>query len=221
MHYFIDGYNLLFRIVRGEGDVTQRRQQLILELHHKIRLIELDATLVFDAQYYPGGSEKTHFDNLEIIFSSAGETADQLILDALHQAENPLDETVVTSDKKLAWYARRRSAKTLPVEEFMVLLNRRYRNKLRQLKPKAVLPDKLSNPKRPQAIKVEEGSMEFYLRTFEEEYKKIETEKPKKKMKEAKVEKEPVTEQPVSDLERWVKAFERKLEQDKDDDFGA
>lgn len=223
MHYFIDGYNLLFRAIRGEGDVTKRRQELILDLHRKIRLTQLNATLVFDAQYYPGGSEKSHFDNLEIIFSSTGETADQLILDALHHADNPLEETVVTSDKKLAWYARRKSAKTMPVEEFIDLLNRRYRNKMKQLReqssPKAI--PKIIQPLSPRPVKVKEGSLEYYLQAFEEEIKKAGAEKPKKKrVREVEeVIESPVEPEPISDIERWLKVFERKIE--KEEDFGA
>ncbi len=181
--------------------------------------MELNATLVFDSKYFPGGSEKSNFDNLEIIFTSAGDTADQLIIEHLDSAKDPFNETVVTSDKKLAWYARRCSAKTISVEEFIDWLNRRFRNKLKQQK------NETKDEKYPQVfkkvkIRVEDGSEEYYLKAFEEEFKKIEEETPKikktpiSKIKAAKEEK-------ISDFERWLKAFESKLSEGTDSGNGA
>ncbi len=224
MHYYLDGYNLLFRAVRGGDNVTKRRQELIADLHNKISLVGLNVSLVFDSKYFPGGSEKSNFDNLEIIFSSVGETADELILDALQAAPDPRKETVVTSDKKLAWYARLKGAKTVTVEEFIDLLNRRYRNKKAEKPTKSELKKSLSAPVvlKPQ-VKIEDGSMEYYLQSFEEEFKKIEAEMPKKAAKEEKPVKsirsrkkkfekpEDEETQGLSEIDRWLKLFEKKL----------
>lgn len=225
MHYYLDGYNLLFRAVRGGDNVTKRRQELIADLHNKISLIGLNVSLVFDSKYFPGGSEKSNFDNLEIIFSSAGETADELILDALHASPDPRKETVVTSDKKLAWYARLKGAKTVTVEDFIDLLNRRYRNKKSESEksPKEGLKKTAIVPTLKPQVKIEDGSMEFYLQTFEEGFKKIEAEMPKKVGKEEKSVKsvkskkkmigkpDDMETQGLSEIDRWLKLFEKKL----------
>lgn len=231
MHYFIDGYNLLFRVVRGGDNVTKRRQELIADLHNKISVVGLNVTLVFDSKYFPGGSEKSNFNSLEIIFSSVGETADELILDALHSSENPRNETVVTSDKKLAWYARLKSAKTIPVEDFIDLLNRRYRNKKAEKQEKKAEKKKIElKPLRPQTVKIEDGTMEYYLESFEKEFQRLETEtpvkkkaveaKPVKQKKGSKIPKKPEDDS-ITDMDRWLKAFERKIDREVFEENGV
>ena len=55
MHYFIDGYNLLFRLLHGSEDLQSEREAIIYELNKKISLIKLDVAIVFDAAYQIGG----------------------------------------------------------------------------------------------------------------------------------------------------------------------
>lgn len=131
MHYYIDGYNLLFRITRAGDDLQKQRQKIIDELASKINFIGLDATLVFDAHYYAGDSVRKHMHRMEIVFTAEGQTADEYILQRLKEAAHPARETVATSDNKLAWLSRRRLAHTQSIEEFVVWLNKRYRNKVR------------------------------------------------------------------------------------------
>jgi hypothetical protein len=107
----------------------------------------------------------------------------------------------VTSDKRLAWAARRRLAKTESVEEFLAWLNKRFYNKIRRLKDaeglksvKAVsLPKKAIKRDIEPAETIEER-FEYYLKIFEGELRDS-----------------PVKEKEtshLSDMERWLKAFE-------------
>lgn len=240
MHYFIDGYNLLFRITRAGDELQQQRQKIIDELAAKINFIGLDATLVFDAQHYPGDSVRKHMHRMEIVFTAEGQTADEYILQRLKEAAHPARETVATSDKKLAWLSRRRLAHTQSIEEFVVWLNKRYRNKLRaassrktrQLTPliKAKspsvkhAPDSGASPSAPTANATPEECFDMYLELFEsalgpeffESAPEAEETAPLFAMpalgakRKKKAQKR---ENPmVTDTTRWLKAFERPLE---------
>ncbi|WP_068467675.1 NYN domain-containing protein [Candidatus Protochlamydia phocaeensis] len=236
MHYFIDGYNLLFRLMHGSDDLQQSRQQIILDLNKKISLVKLDVSLVFDAAFQEGDRTRSHFDALEILFTAEGETADEFILEEIKNSIFPQQETVVTSDKRLAWQARHRSAHTESIEEFMVWLNKSYKNKLKQLKnprppPKktvaspipATLKPLLPSPSPAQQAKAEECG-DYYTRIFEERYQELlKQEKPRKlketarppskKRKRAKdpfKEERPSVEGPT-EMERWLKTFEERL----------
>src|SRR4051794_8621543 len=77
MHYLIDGYNILFRLLHGSDDLQSQRQAFIYDLNKKISLINLDVSIVFDSTFQIGGRSRTHYDALEILYSAEGETADE------------------------------------------------------------------------------------------------------------------------------------------------
>jgi uncharacterized protein len=219
MHYYIDGYNLLFRILRACDDLKTQRNQLLQDLESKINLLELDATIVFDSQYKEDGSSRAHHNHLEIIFTSVGETADEYILQDLKGASQPSQHTVVTSDKRLAELCRRRLAKTESVEEFFAWLNKRCQNKQRRQKEPAASKKAEAAPL-PKRVAGSGASVEecfdFYLDAFEKEAKEIDVQdtpaeqKIKTIRKKKTQKKEDKKEQDLSDMERWLKAFERK-----------
>lgn len=235
MHYFIDGYNLLFRVSAGD-DLQKLREDVIHDLANKINLLELDATIVFDAQYQNTESSRSHLNCLEIIFTAIGETADEFILEALNEDINPSRHIVVTSDKKLAWLSKRSHAKAETVEEFIAWLNRCYKNKLRSRKDRQLKNTKIqqnavtvkSIPKTPAKTSpplssAPEECFEFYLERFEKDYLAIKQEaadkaqrkflasktSPSKKKKTKAVPKN--NEDSESDIARWLRAFERDI----------
>ncbi|HEV8051254.1 MAG TPA: NYN domain-containing protein [Parachlamydiaceae bacterium] len=231
MHYYIDGYNLLFRILRSGDDVRKQREDITLEIEKKVNLLELDATLVFDSHYQEGDSEKSHFKSLEIVFTAKGETADEFILQELKESSAPAKHTVVTSDKKLARLCQLRLAKTESVDEFLAWLGRRYKNKLRQKRILASAPPapKIEpEPKKPEPIlpptleDSAEKCFSYYLDTFEKEAHKFEKAipppKPPQPPKKVKVKKRQLTkeEAELSDAQRWQQAFESRKVDDSD-----
>lgn len=232
MHYFIDGYNLLFRLLRASNDLQAQRKKIIDELSTKIKFIGLDATLVFDAHYQSGEATKSHLKDLEIFFTAAGESADELIISELKRVADPRQETVVTSDKKLAWRARRKAAHSESVEAFMEWLNRRYKNKIRDLKEKrlslpiAALPvpllaAPLKADKPPTQKERAENCTDYYAEIFEREYAKSLQDVPQKVKRPlnkspAKRRKQPLLkaiEDTRSDMERWEDIFEKRSQQ--------
>lgn len=201
MHYFLDGYNMMFRIARATEDFRRQREQIISDLSTKIQILELDVTVVFDAKYQPGGATRSHTPSIEILYTAEGETADEFILNELKGEKRPSEHTVVTSDKKLAYLAKLCHSKTESVEDFIGWLNRRYRNKLRRqdIKRTPIKPLKSMAKSLPKPGTTPEESFDFYLHEFE---KRLHKEDPIS----IKVEKEI-----VSDMQRWLRAFERNL----------
>jgi predicted RNA-binding protein with PIN domain len=236
MHYYIDGYNLMFRVLKAGDNLQTQRELIISDLKNKIHFLNIDATLVFDSHSHLNEVMRAHYDRLEIIFTSPGETADEFILKELKENPLPAHHTVVTSDKNLAWLSRRRQAKTETVDEFLRWLNQRYNNKLRRMKApqptrrekEQAVVEKLRGkaqvkPKEKPihtAAKTPDESFDYYLETFEkrlkEQQKEVQALKSKpvklKKLKKIKPEQKDEVDESISDMARWLQIFENRLE---------
>ncbi|SPJ31565.1 NYN domain-containing protein [Candidatus Protochlamydia amoebophila] len=231
MHYYIDGYNFLFRLVHAYENLQSSREQFILDLDKKISILKIDVSIVFDGTFQEGEGTRSHFNNVEILFTAQGETADEFILDALKYSSQPQQEIIITSDKKLAKLARNKQAQTESVENFIQWLNKAYKNKLKKLTnrskffnpvttPKTSIPSNPSNPKVDQKI---EGSTDYYQQIFENEYQKLLKKEPaldKKtpsKSRKPKEKEDPFPKIPPlaidapTQMERWEKVFEARL----------
>lgn len=213
MLYIIDGYNLMFKVLRAGDDLQKQRITIIKDLNAKVQLLGIDALLVFDAQYKYGEAQRSHYNHLEIHFTAQGEIADDYILKHVKNSPQPGEIIVVTSDKKLSMLSRRRGAKAETVDEFLSLLNRRYRNKLKQLnEPPAVLTTTpLEEPKKelkPKLKDTPEQCFEFYLDKFEKELLEQGV-KPQSTMKKKTRLVKPVVTEHLSDEERWLREFTR------------
>lgn len=209
MHYIIDGYNMMFRVLNADDDLQVKREQILKDLSIKIHYLGIKVSFVFDGQE----AQKIFFHDLPVYFSSIRQTADEYILEMLKMEQEPSQTTVVTSDKKLAWLTRRAKAKTESVEDFLTWLNKRFRNKIRRKK----LPQKEFKPlkkKKPELTSMPEECFDYYLEIFESRSGEIpvppETKKKEKKLK--------TKEKPLSDMERWQKAFEKKITEESEDD---
>lgn len=241
MHYYIDGYNMLFRLVHAGDNLQSQREAIIHDLNQKIELVRINVSIVFDAAFQPGGYRtRSHFNRLEILYTDEGELADDFIIDELKTISNPRQETVVTSDKKLAWRARSYSAHTESVESFIAWLNKSYKNKLRliktgesplPLKPALKPPTPVVQPVIPSKIihPTDEASIEqctsYYEQVFEKRFQELLKEEPiskrkkeklshppkKEKKKKHKVE-QPLVEGASNEMERWLKAFEHRID---------
>lgn len=189
MHYFIDGYNMLFRLMPADKELQSQREQIIYDLHQKIQLVEMDVSIVFDAAFQVGERSRSHYQELEILFTAQGETADEFILEEINRSLTPRQETVVTSDKKLAWQVRRCHAHTESVEDFIARLNKAYKNRSRQQKkskttlssskPSDSLPVKQEPQTQPKVLTplsaktaVEEWTS-YYEKTFEQRFQEL------------------------------------------------
>lgn len=237
MHYYIDGYNLLFRSHSGNvdaNDFRSCRESLIDILNAKIAGLKLHVTVVFDSQYIPGEGSRSHFKHLEILYTPSGMTADDFILRELQFCPAPERKIVITSDKLLAAKARHCNARTESIDEFLGWLNKRHKNKLKPGKPKHPKPKPkaspapaaeeslLAQPELPVVIKSKDlppGSVEYYLAQFEknlEGLSHVESKKPlstapkrqpKRKKKNIVVAEKHTG---LSEEERWLKIFQER-----------
>jgi predicted RNA-binding protein with PIN domain len=223
MHYYIDGYNLLFRLLKAGDEVRKQREQITVDIEKMVSLLDLDVTLVFDSHYQEDENIKSHFKSLEIIFTAKGESADDFILQELKESKSPAQHTVVTSDKKLARLCQLCLGNTESVNEFLSWINKRYKNKLRQKRQpvtpppliKRIQAPKKIEPTLPKTRDSAENCFNFYLEIFEREMQVFEAQKTppsklQKELKKIKVKKRKITkeEEYLSDAERWQKVFE-------------
>ena len=134
MHYWIDGYNLLFRLPVAKGPLEKKRQSLILELNTQATTLNLQITVVFDSSTKERILDtRSHYDALEIIYTSSKKTADDSILDSVEFSSYPEDICVVTCDKDLARKAKALRANTLSLDAFFKLITKRQNKKQREL----------------------------------------------------------------------------------------
>jgi predicted RNA-binding protein with PIN domain len=98
----IDGYNVIHADGQLKGvakrDLQEARRQLIGRLSRYLEQKNLQVTLVFDGH---GGMTDVDVEipgRLQVLFSSAGQSADEVILQILETSSNPRRYIVVTSD---------------------------------------------------------------------------------------------------------------------------
>lgn len=202
MHYYIDGYNLLFRTLQSSKDLRSQREALIADLATKANFLRLNITIVFDSYYQQEEESYNHVNNMKVCFTNVGETADDFIVKALNHLEKSDNQTVVTSDRDLANRCRIALANTKSVEEFSAWVDKRCKNKLREhlLPLKSSKTSILERPLRKQIVtppsskkKTDAGGntllnattpveacFDVYLKIFEESSLKITEKKPNK-----------------------------------------
>ena len=119
----IDGYNLMHQDDALEGrrdDLQTARQRLVRRIEQSAAGMARKITVVFDGR--EGGRDVAlDAPNLEVLFSPSNRTADGLIEQMVHAAENPERIMVVTSD----WIEQRLvsvfGATVISCREFLLL----------------------------------------------------------------------------------------------------
>lgn len=232
MHYYIDGYNVLFYCLRGEVNLQTARKQILLDINKKVAKMRLDVTVVFDATYQVGEATRQHYDAIEIVFTDFGQTADAYIIEAIKHSPNPRKETVVTSDRELARFARTLLAKTEGTEAFMQRIHLTFQKKLRakpEKKQAIQLPLQPKNKaKEPPPSATPESCLDYYTRVFETKWEEIKEQE--KKVEKRSLEKRkcpprcpkkkrdpfaadpPKQEKTKNEFERWLQAFDHGME---------
>lgn len=211
MHYLIDGYNLLFRILDKGEEVQKAREQMIEQISKKVNFSELKTTLIFDSKYQAGPSSCSFDGFLEILYTNEGETADDWIIKEAKRLPLKSQETVVTSDKRLASQVRIKGVPTLSCEEFMAYLNKRVRQHIKDLKRK---DEPLPPPPPEIKVKIPKGSAQYYEELFEKKLADMPAPKKTEKdlLKEPEVKKSQVLKEEdkksdESEEERWARLF--------------
>ena len=131
-YLIIDGYNLMHaagmaRHRYGPGDLERCRKRLLTFLCQHLSTAErVRTTVVFDAADAPPGLPRTAtLEQMEILFAPRGGDADTTIEELLLQHSAPRQIRLVSSDHRLQKAARRRRAKFIDSELFVVQLENR------------------------------------------------------------------------------------------------
>jgi predicted RNA-binding protein with PIN domain len=158
MYFLIDGYNLLFRLHESKKSLQFQRQTIIRSLQKEFKCLHLEGTIVFDGRHRQDEqSGLSYHSPLIIAYSHKGQTADQAIIEKLETASVPSQITVVTDDKFLATTARGLKARTLGLQAFIVLLEKKQAKK--RLKREETLDER--------PFKETQRNMERLLKEFE------------------------------------------------------
>src|ERR1700733_667405 len=172
MHYYIDGYNLLFHMLRADDNLQEYRKEIIKDLHLKAKLLQIPLTIVFDSASQAGDWERSHYGDLEIYFTSQGQSADEFLLQLIKKSSSPENCVVITNDRELSLSIRRSGGKTESIGRFLSWINNRIKNKLQRGKKKKreeapVKQEKHLSSEVPTVDAAVENCFDYYLSVFE------------------------------------------------------
>lgn len=158
MHYIIDGYNLLFQgAFKGpKQSLEEARTALICNLDLFAGKLSLYITVIFDAPFQCDDLRRGHYNSLEIIFTSKGQTADEYIVEYVQSRSEKM--VVVTSDKGLTRRVKAPNVYTEKVLDFLQAI-RKKAGKKQVLNPR--LPKKITPPPKSEVKKVEIKSVDL------------------------------------------------------------
>lgn len=130
MHYYVDGYNFLFRICQKGDPLEKRRDRLIDLLNEELGFLKGRCSLVFDSSEQIRDCPQCAFlENLEVIFTPRGLNADKYILEMVEYSSNPKALTVVTSDNDLGRQCRHLGSLVMTIEAFIAFILKKTRKK--------------------------------------------------------------------------------------------
>ncbi len=117
LHYLIDGYNLLYALPEIPPGPWPTKREIFLALLLKSKPQGKNRiTVVFDSR--DGGGSRQQKGAIEIVYT-AGETADDWIIQAVRKAPNPRVVVVVTDDQAIRRLIRGTGAKWMPTQDFL------------------------------------------------------------------------------------------------------
>lgn len=119
MQYFVDAYNLLFKLQPSRGSLEQKRTVVISTINEFALQLNLSIILIFDAtrQKERLGIARGHYEALEIVYTE-DKSADDYILKEVEYSRNPSLIVVVTSDRELGGRASQLGAKIMSIRQF-------------------------------------------------------------------------------------------------------
>ena len=123
MHYYVDGYNFLFRIFEKIDPLEKKRNQLINLLNEELKFLKGRCSLVFDSSEQIRDCPQCAFlENLEVIYTPRGLTADNYIIELVEHSRTPKAITIVTSDNGLGRQCRHLGSLVMTIEAFIIFI---------------------------------------------------------------------------------------------------
>lgn len=119
MHYLIDGHNLIGKLPDISLSDPDDEVQLILRLRQWTAVTpKRRVTVYFDGGIPGGRNVKLSSPQVQVVFATAGKTADALLIRRINKVKNPPEFTLVTSDQAIIKTAVARKMKYLRSETF-------------------------------------------------------------------------------------------------------
>lgn len=101
MIYYLDGYNYLFLYGDNSDPLNIARIRVLDLFCEKANASKIDLTIVFDAHHQHGYYSRLNYQNLTIVYTAKGQSADDFILDEIHFSKQRSSITVISNDKAL------------------------------------------------------------------------------------------------------------------------
>ncbi len=117
MIVFVDGHNALFALGVDAGGHEADRGALVADVRGRVRRLAPGATVFFDGRPPGGEFAESSARGVRVVFSGARE-ADDAIVDAVRDADEPGRVLVVTDDLALSRRVAQLGAKTTRVRTF-------------------------------------------------------------------------------------------------------
>ncbi len=119
MHYLIDGHNLIAKLPDISLSDPDDEVQLILRLRQWTAVSpKRRVTVYFDGGIPGGQNVRLSTSQVQVVFATAGKTADALLIRHVKKVKNPPEFTLVTSDQAIIKTAVIRKMKYLRSETF-------------------------------------------------------------------------------------------------------
>jgi len=138
MPYIIDGNNLIGSSPDIGIDDLQGREKLMALVEKFQNRKKNNIILVFDGEPKDSAYETKVNNKLRILYPRYGDTADTVIKNILDDYNNFKDVVLISSDRELKTFAKKKGAKTINSIEFYFELKRVYKihNKVEKNKKK-------------------------------------------------------------------------------------
>lgn len=149
MIYFIDGYNFIFALGKERDRIEISRVEILEEVSKKSE--GLKVVVVFDAYNDLKEMSRCDYKNIEVIYTSPGQSADEFLLDQARLSKHPEQMTIVSNDRKLLKELVLLRANTLSFSSFF--------KKIKKIKGK--------RPEKPQSNHFCSKDYEYYLKKFD------------------------------------------------------
>jgi uncharacterized protein len=129
-HYWIDGYNLLFRLTKDYQTMRQNERKILTALNEAILQMNYSVTVILDGREKDSPEAvRRNLDSLALIYTPFHQTADDYILEMIDLSSHPEQQTVVSSDLELLGKARQKGARGLTIEQFLAKLTLKKKKK--------------------------------------------------------------------------------------------
>lgn len=161
MHYLVDGHNLIAGLDSISLDDPDDEAKLTLLLRSWTAAGPNRWVTVFFDGGLPGGQDaQLSTPRVEVIFATAGSTADQLLINRIRNASNPQEFVLVSSDREVKRAAAMKKMRMMSARAFSAQL-------IQNKQPAAVkdlpVPSKSDDPS------LDEEEISEWLRIFNEE----------------------------------------------------